>query len=720
MKKNRPFEGLFFFALYGKISPMQALSVQNITFKYPHAETEAVNDVSFQIEKGSYTVIAGHNGSGKSTLARILSGLETPDSGSVTVGQGLKIGMVFQNPKNQIISGIISRDTAIGPQNEGLSKAETELRVIESLNITGMLDRSENPTLSLSLGQTQKVALAGIIALRPEILVLDEAMAMLDAESRQDIYNFLDYWHQNGNTILHITHDEDAVRRAQNVIAMKEGRIVFTGKVSDFTPEGHNLVPELIKNHKHKTSADSSDNTPALVFNKVSFSYNEKSKVSDLSFSIPKGKITALTGPSGSGKSTILELMSGLLSPENGKILKSGTTALCQQNAQGALFEAFAADDVAFGPRNQGKSGKDLVKLVKKSMTQASIPYEKFGERRSFELSGGEQRRLAIAGIIALESDIVLFDEPTAGLDEPSRAEILSLLETLCEEGKTVVFSTHRKDEADFADHLVHIVNGKQAVPETPDSEGLSETEILSSAETLASLRKVSEGFSHKTEKNSLLSKMHPAIRILLFLAVFAANLAARSLLFTCIMTAIGFIYCLFARFPAKKLFVAALKLIPFLALFSIFQIMFLPAKAGETLYTSWRFFTISPSKIFFCVCTIVRTLGAVAEISGFYYSTPEYDLLDGLALLLKPLALIRIPVRYFILVIEIMFRFIPLLVDEAASIIKTQSIRGGLKQVKGKLAKVRAMLPLFVPLIAQTVKRAEALADALTIRSFR
>ncbi|MCF0242435.1 MAG: hypothetical protein HUK25_07340, partial [Treponema sp.] len=139
-----------------------------------------------------------------------------------------------------------------------------------------------------------------------------------------------------------------------------------------------------------------------------------------------------------------------------------------------------------------------------------------------------------------------------------------------------------------------------------------------------------------------------------------------------------------------------------------------------ETLYTSWKYFSISPSKIFFCINSFLRTLASITVISAFYFTTPEYDLIDGLKIFLKPLELIKIPVRYFILVIEIMFRFIPLLVDEAGSIIKTQSIRGGLKETKGKLARIKAMLPLFVPLMAQTIKRAEALADALQMREFK
>ena len=149
----------------------------------------------------------------------------------------------------------------------------------------------------------------------------------------------------------------------------------------------------------------------------------------------------------------MLEQKSGFISGVRG--------SLAQQNAQAALFEQFAGDDVAFGPRNFGKSGKELVEIVKKSMNQASIPFEEFSERQTVALSGGEKRRLSIAGIIALDNDVLLFDEPTAGLDSKSRTQVMKMMEELASEGKTILFSTHRMDEADFAHREIKVEQGK-------------------------------------------------------------------------------------------------------------------------------------------------------------------------------------------------------------------------------------------------------------------
>ena len=136
---------------------MSVITVKNLSFTYPQNNKAALSDVSFGIEKGSYVAIVGYNGCGKSTLARLICGLETPDAGTIKIEENNRIGIIFQSPKEQLVSGIVSRDTAFGPQNMGLPKGEVELRVIESLNVVDMLDRAASSTAALSLGQTQKI-----------------------------------------------------------------------------------------------------------------------------------------------------------------------------------------------------------------------------------------------------------------------------------------------------------------------------------------------------------------------------------------------------------------------------------------------------------------------------------------------------------------------------------------------------------------------------------
>lgn len=750
---------------------MSVISVKNLKFKYPQAGKNAVDDLSFVIEKGSYTAIVGYNGSGKSSLARLLCGLENPDSGKIEIEKNQQIGIVFQSPKDQLVSGIVSRDTAFGPQNLGLKKSEVELRTIESLNIVDMLDRASSSSTALSLGQTQKVALSGVIALRPEILILDEAISMLDPYSRQEILEFVRYWHKCGNTIIQITHDMEVVNEADSVIGMEDGKIFFYGTKRAFLENPENVKriigQPLAKTDKALFNAKKNKEV-SLRVRDLSFSYEKIEKkpsgrdadiakrgVEKISFDLYKGSLTALTGPSGAGKSTILELCSGLLKGDGataGAVVSTGIFSksrpvLAQQNAKAALFEAFAADDVAFGPRNQGKSGAELKEIVKKAMNAAYLPFDDFAERKTFALSGGEQRRLSIAGILALNSDVLLFDEPTAGLDSKARFEVMQMFRKLADEGKTVLFSTHKVDEAAFADREIKIEKGSlvfdscrergngsnesgmtaDAEEMTSDANGVTQSSdlppIVSSPSSglLESLRNLSLGLSGANHhERSLVEKLPASLRILLFLALFVTSLAVRPAWLCGLLLLTGVFYCLFAGFSFKKLCIAWLKILPFLLIFTVFQLIFHAALPDEPHFTPWKYFLITPSKIFFCLSTLLRTYSALTCISAFFVSTPEHDLIDGLNILLTPLRLIKIPVRYLILIIEIIFRFIPLLVDEASSIIKTQIIRGGLGKVSGKMAKIKAVIPLIVPLIIQTIKKSEALADAITMRCFK
>ena len=709
---------------------MSVIIVKNLNFKYPQNHKAALFDVSFGIEKGSYVAIVGHNGCGKSTLARLICGLEQADSGSVEIKENNRIGIIFQSPKDQLVSGLVSRDTAFGPQNLGLPASEVELRVIESLNITDMLDRADSSTSALSLGQTQKIALSGVIALRPEILILDEAVSMLDPESRADILDFIRYWHKCGNTIIQITHDLEVLKDADTVLGMEEGHVVFYGTQKAFLEDKENVkrlcgqdLPAAKRGQSAENEAASGKGQPSLSLRGINYVHNKKEQhgVFDINLDFYKGSLTALTGPSGAGKSTLMEIAAGLLIPESGDVKAEQRPVLCQQNAQAALFEPFAADDVAFGARNRGLSGSKLVERVKSCMNQAALPFDEFGERRTFELSGGEQRRLAIAGILALDSQVIMFDEPSAGLDSRSRNEVMALLRRLADEGKTVIFSTHKRDEADFADREIMIKDGKVLSDSADGDSPLPVMEPASSAGMIAGLKKLSVGLS-RTRKRKVppIEKLPPVARILLFLALFVFSLIVRPLWLCLIALAVSLIYCILCGFSLRRLVIASLKILPFLLFFSIFQLIFKPALPDEVRFTNWRWFMITPSKLLFCLAAIIRTDTSLACISAFFVSTPEYDLMDGLNILLTPLKLCRVPVRYFILIVEIIFRFIPLLVDEAVAILKTQSIRGGLGSVKGKMAGIRAVIPLIVPLVIQTIKRSEALADAITMRCFK
>ena len=221
------------------------LEVKNVTYEYTDEEKTfaAVKNLSLNIERGSFTVILGHNGSGKSTLAKMLNGLNKPTSGDVfadginTKDEKTEIevkrkgGMVFQNPDNQIIASIVEEDVAFGPENLGIPPAEIEKRVEDALKAVDMWEFRKSTPHHLSGGQKQRIAIAGIIAMQPECLVLDEPTAMLDPKGRAEIISTLHRLNRDkGITVVLITHYMEEAENADRVIVMNDGEIIADDK----------------------------------------------------------------------------------------------------------------------------------------------------------------------------------------------------------------------------------------------------------------------------------------------------------------------------------------------------------------------------------------------------------------------------------------------------------------------------------------------------------
>ena len=220
------------------------IEVKNVTYEYSeeNATYTAIKNLSLNIKKGSFTVILGHNGSGKSTLAKLLNGLNKPTFGEVIV-DGLntkddqseleikrRVGMVFQNPDNQLIASIVEEDVAFGPENLGMPPDIIRERVDEALKAVGMYEFRKSTPHRLSGGQKQRIAIAGIIAMSPDCLVLDEPTAMLDPKGRKEIISTLEHLNkEKGITVVLITHYMEEAQNADRVIVMNDGEIISDG-----------------------------------------------------------------------------------------------------------------------------------------------------------------------------------------------------------------------------------------------------------------------------------------------------------------------------------------------------------------------------------------------------------------------------------------------------------------------------------------------------------
>ncbi|KRL97876.1 energy-coupling factor ABC transporter ATP-binding protein [Liquorilactobacillus satsumensis] len=229
------------------------IEIADLTFHYPQQDSELLRQVNLTIHKGEWVALIGHNGSGKSTLARLIDGLLVPTTGTLKIGGTIlsdasvwqirkKIGMVFQNPDNQFVGANVEEDVAFGLENLAIPRAQMQVRVKEALQRVNMWEFREHEPARLSGGQKQRVALAGVIAMRPEIIILDEATSMLDPEGRKDVIKIIQELSQAGFTIISITHDINEASLAQRVVVLNDGQILQAATPQTVFARGEKLL----------------------------------------------------------------------------------------------------------------------------------------------------------------------------------------------------------------------------------------------------------------------------------------------------------------------------------------------------------------------------------------------------------------------------------------------------------------------------------------------
>lgn len=525
------------------------IKIEGLVFEYVTDEgnVRALDGVSLEIERGAFTSVIGRNGSGKSTLAKNINALLTPSEGCVIVGgydtQSAEYlweirrmaGMVFQNPDNQLVSAVVEDDVAFGPENLGLPREEIIERVRISLDAVDMTEHRKMAPHLLSGGQKQRVAIAGALAMKPEIIIFDEPTAMLDPEGRKEVLEIASRLHAEGITVLLITHFMEETVPGDRIIIMDRGRVCIDGTPRDvfaraaeiegiglklpFAVELANclrargaplpaapiltedeLAAEILKYFGETVSGGSGrgaragaavsprDSEPAgaeaiITLEHLSHTYNkglayETSAVKDVSFEIFKGEYIAIIGHTGSGKSTLIQHLNGLLKPTEGAIIVGGVDVSAKgasvvsmrrkigmvfQYPEYQLFEETVYLDIAFGPKNLGVSADEVDERVKESMALINMDFNEFAQRSPMDLSGGQKRMAAIAGVLAMRPEVLVLDEPTAGLDPKSHDEILALIELIHKKtGCTVIIVSHNMDDvAMFADRVFVMAAGE-------------------------------------------------------------------------------------------------------------------------------------------------------------------------------------------------------------------------------------------------------------------
>jgi energy-coupling factor transport system ATP-binding protein len=361
-------------------------------------------------------------------------------------------------------------------------------------------------------------------------IAFDEATSMLDPEARETVLALLDSLVAAGKTVVHVTHDMAEASRASRILVLDAGAVIFDGRPENlFSAAARTmgavsalglpdcvalalslgLEPAIGESAKaiagriaaafklggpgplaHAGAASPTAAPPVFALRGASHAYlrgtaNETESLHDIDLAVPAGAVVAFVGKTGSGKSTALQLLDGLVAPSSGGALAFGIdladpradlrsvrmrAPLAIQRPESALFERYAGDDVAFGPRNLGLSGKPLVERVRDSMEMAGLDYAAFRDRQTRKLSGGEKRRLALAGVLAMEGQALLLDEPTSALDPATKRSILELALDASRRGETVVMATHSMEEAARADLVAVFCEGRIAATGHPSN----------------------------------------------------------------------------------------------------------------------------------------------------------------------------------------------------------------------------------------------------------
>jgi energy-coupling factor transport system ATP-binding protein len=510
------------------------IQVRNLTFSYD--DVAVLQDISVDLAFGQSVAILGPNGSGKSTFLRCLNGLLQPDGGDVLV-DGLstanaalvadirrRVGLLFQNPDEQIVSALVDSDIAFGLENLGYPHEEIVSRVDEALVRFQLQTHRNRSTHALSGGERQRLALAGVWAMRPRFLLLDEPTALLDPKAGLESLDLLFALPGDGVTPVIVTHEADAAARADRVIVLREGRIVEDGpsgavlsnasrltlhgldttlparvarrlgQVDPLPVTAIDLVQTLSATPTHPVTHPPracTTTSTAIDSSELRHIYNEglpdqTVALDGVSLTVHDGETVAVVGPSGSGKSTFALHLNGLLFATGGRLSVFGRAVTPNLSSSAALelrrevglifqfpetqlFAETVSRDIAFGPENLGMN--DVERLVDRALDEVGLASATYGDRDPLTLSGGEKRRVAIAGVLVTKPRLVVLDEPTAALDPAAAADFDELLARLKADGVTLIMITHDLDRASrMCDRIIAFTDGRVAFAEPPSS----------------------------------------------------------------------------------------------------------------------------------------------------------------------------------------------------------------------------------------------------------
>lgn len=490
------------------------IHVDHLSYTFPGRSEPALRKISLHVEAGEFVLVTGPSGAGKSTLLRALSGLVPHFSGGLVagsvrvgghdpVGEGPRVlsrvvGFVFQNPEAQAVLEEVEAEIAFGLENAAIPPAEMRLRVEEVLNLLDLEPLRRRPLRTLSGGERQRTAIAAALALRPQVLVLDEPTSQLDPQSAEEVLSALARLNEDlGLTIILAEHRlERVLRYPDRIIALADGRVLIDGDVTQAlvtlpnqpplvrlaTARGWAPLPKTTKEarrfaaREHRPAraqprpvANASD--PILQVNDLHFGYNGTSVLRGVDLEVGAGEIVALLGRNGSGKTTLLRLVMGLLAARRGEIRVAGQetagqdaatisrrVAYLPQNPDDLLFADSVAAELAITLSNH----RYPVTAQQIGTMLQQLGLDGTADAYPRDLSVGQRQRVALGAVMVTKPPLMLLDEPTRGLDYAAKRQLARLWKAWRDEGMGLLLVTHDVElVAEVADRVLVLGDGE-------------------------------------------------------------------------------------------------------------------------------------------------------------------------------------------------------------------------------------------------------------------
>jgi energy-coupling factor transporter ATP-binding protein EcfA2 len=527
------------------------IDLRNVSWRYDEESRLVLDDVSLHIEPGEFLGVVGATGSGKSTLAYAIRGM-IPSffeggvmTGAVTVGDmniaeshpqfsSDLLGMVFQDAASQAFGSTVLLDASFGPSNLGLPRTTVVERVRTYLDRVRLAKKYSQSPATLSGGETQRLAIAGVLAMQPQVLILDEPVAELDPHGRKEVCQILDELRATqGATVILIEQDPDLVARyADRILLMSEGRIARDGtprevfadaegciELGVFPPETA-LIAQRVAQRSAVTFAETplvaSELVPALpavtpaapgasteaeygdvVLEARGLGHRYPTGLDALSgvdLQVRRGEYLAVVGTNGAGKTTLTKHFNGILRPTSGTVLVEGadiagtstpdlamSIGYCFQNPDHQIFAANVESEIEFGLKCYGVPEAERPARIARIMEAFELT--EMAETNPLNLGKGQRQKVALASILVLEPKILVIDEPTTGLDWQECASILDILDGFHERGTTIVVVTHdMRLVRERAKRVVAMSGGKVAY-DGPSAQFFFESDVLESAD---------------------------------------------------------------------------------------------------------------------------------------------------------------------------------------------------------------------------------------------